>query len=39
MLNWILPIGWILMLFDASTGTATCRDSEGKIIVIDVIGA
>ncbi len=38
MLNWILPIGWILLLFNETTGAATCTNAEGNIIVIDVLG-
>jgi hypothetical protein len=36
MLNWILPAGWILMLF--SGGTATCQNSESNIIIVDMNG-
>ena len=39
MLNWILPVGWILLLFSETAGTATCTNSEGNIIVVDVVGA
>ena len=39
MLNWILPTGWILLLFDGSTERATCQDEKGNIIVIDMLGA
>ena len=38
MLNWILPIGWILTLLDTATGTATCKSAEGEIIIIDMNG-
>jgi len=38
MLNWLLPVGWLLLLFDATTGTASCQNSEGNIIVIDMNG-
>lgn len=37
MLNWILPLGWILLLFNESAGTATCTNNEGNIIVIDIL--
>lgn len=37
MLNWILPAGWILLLLTGES--AQCQDSEGNIIVIDMIGA
>jgi hypothetical protein len=38
MLNWTLPIGWILLLFEGSTNNATCRDADGNIIVVDLLG-
>jgi hypothetical protein len=38
MLNWILPVGWVLLLFDEITGTARCENSDGNIIVIDMNG-
>jgi hypothetical protein len=38
MLNWILPLGWILLLFEEASGTATCQDGEGNIIVVDLNG-
>ncbi len=37
MLTWILPAGWILMFL--TDKSATCRDSAGEIIVIDILGA
>lgn len=36
MLNWILPAGWILLLLTGET--ATCQNTEGNIIVVDVLG-
>lgn len=38
MLNWILPTGWILLLLDVTSDRATCKDSLGNIIVVDVVG-
>jgi len=36
MLNWILPAGWIMLLLSGEN--ATCKDSDGNIIVVDVMG-
>ena len=38
MLNWILPIGWMLLMFDEAHGRATCKDGNDSIIVIDMNG-
>ncbi len=38
MLNLILPLGWILLLFEGPSGKATCKDGAGNIIVIDMLG-
>lgn len=39
MLNFFLPIGWILLLLEETSGKSTCSDGAGNIIVIDLIGA
>jgi len=36
MLNWIIPVGWILLLFTGET--ATCQNTDGNIIIIDMNG-
>jgi hypothetical protein len=37
MLNWFLPVGWILLLLSGES--ATCQNSEGNIIIVDLNGA
>lgn len=36
MFTWIIPAGWILLLL--SPESATYKDCEGNIIVVDVMG-
>lgn len=36
MFNWILPAGWLLLLLTGES--ATCQDTEGNIIIIDLVG-